>query len=77
MRYNLCVKTQIFAFNENKIYSGCMETKAKRQTARGRPLCKWKVAGANPAESNNIFLVVGCDGLLLQFNETLFLPQAF
>ena len=54
-----------------------METKAKRQTARGRPLCKWKVAGANPAESNNIFLVVGCDGLLLQFNETLFLPQAF
>ena len=51
----------MFAFVRNKIYGGYMETKARRQTARERPLCKRKVAGAIPAESK-IFLVKNYGG---------------
>ena len=37
-----------------------METKAKRQTAMGLPLCKRKIAGAIPAESTLVFLSTKC-----------------
>ena len=40
MRYNLCTKTQMSAFNENKIYGAKMKQKLGEKARVERPLCK-------------------------------------
>ena len=46
----MCEDTDV-RISENKIYTGYIETKARRESYDPRPLCKRKVEGAIPAES--------------------------
>jgi len=59
MQYNLCAKTQMFAFFENKFYGAKMKQKLDEKARGLTPVRNDEVAGSNPAESNEIYQHVG------------------
>ena len=58
MRYNLCAKTQMFAFDENKIYGAKMKQKLDEKATGLTPVRNGKAAGANPAGSKFLSVTV-------------------